>query len=205
MRTFPDVQMRKLLAAAAETGGALDQEDYARALEKAQALAASTRRYGWRPCWLSWVQAVSHDMTGNLEAAFDHIERAMEMDPFNPLAQQSYDIIAGKARDRLARADAKDDEVPVLYRLLQRADEADVPSHLAMARHLAATGRALEAEALLAAVTLTAPASRDAWRERARVARQLGRDTVAAECEAEAQVRGRDDVPFGLPSGGGES
>lgn len=184
---------------------AMNEQDFALALEKSELLERQLRRFGLESGWLTWSMAVIHDMLGHLELAFDQIGKAVTMDPFNPTVQRSHDIIAGKVRARLASADPKDEVIPRLYRQLQQSGDVDVSCHLVMARHLAVTEQAVKAAALLEAVTLTAPASVDAWRARAVVARQLGKDQEAAECEAEAMARGSSLVPFGLRVQGGRS
>ncbi len=107
--------------------------------------------------------------------AFEAVSEAIKADPMNPACQGSFDLIANRIRAALAdpgRA-LDDPSTPRLYELLQGAGEADVPSHLAMARHLAHAGKNDEAMAILEAVTLLSPISRDAWAQRAALARAV--------------------------------
>lgn len=89
---------------------------------------------------------------------------------------------------------------PRLYALLLRTGEADVPCHLAMARHLADSGKHEEALRLLDAVTLLAPASRDAWLARAAFERARGDEAAAASCEVQAAALAAADVPVVAPA-----
>ena len=72
-----------------------------------------------------------------------------------------------------------------------------------MARHLAQAGKASEAMRVLDAVTLLAPVSRDGWVQKAGLARSLGQDDLAAECEAQAMALATAQVPFGIPAPAG--
>lgn len=80
-----------------------------------------------------------------------------------------------------------------------------MPSHLAMARHLAHTGKAVDAMRILDAVTLLAPVSKDAWDAKATLARTMGEAGLAARCEAEAGAVAVAPVPFGVPAPRGVS
>ncbi len=66
------------------------------------------------------------------------------------------------------------------------AGEADVPSHLAMARYLAHAGKNEQAMAILDAVTVLSPISCDAWAQRAVMARGVGNEPLAADSGAPA-------------------
>jgi hypothetical protein len=135
--------------------------------------------------------------------AFTTISESIAKDPLNPAAQRSFDIIAGHIREALANPErpADDPSTPRLYRLLLEAGEADVASHLAMARHLAHAGDREAAMRLVDAVTLLAPASRDAWVQKAGLAHSMGDEATARECEAQAAALETSHVPFGIPAG----
>jgi hypothetical protein len=72
-----------------------------------------------------------------------------------------------------------------------------------MARHLAATNRPRDALRILDAVTLLSPVSRDAWLQKASVARALGDAELVLRCEAEAAAIEGADIPFGVPAAPG--
>jgi hypothetical protein len=128
--------------------------------------------------------------------------RIRDADPMNPACQHSFDVIANRLRTALADPERApdDDSTPRLYALLQAAGEADVTSHLAMARHLAHRGKHAAAMELLDAVTLLSPVSRDAWLQKASLARVLGDETLAVSCETQAAAISASDVPFGVPA-----
>jgi hypothetical protein len=96
--------------------------------------------------------------------------------------------------------DAADESTPRLYELLLGAGEADVPSHLAMARWLIAAGRRDEARRILEAVTLLAPASRDAWLAKGALALASGDEEEAVRCDAQASALSSTAVPFAIPA-----
>jgi len=166
---------------------------------------ARARKLGLDSAYLVWGVAVSSDCLGELDVAFTTISEAIAKDPFNPAAQHSFGVVAGRIRDSLAgpARPADDPSTPGLYRLLLEAGEADVASHLAMARHLAHAGEREAAMHLLDAVTLLAPVSRDAWFQKASLARAAGLLPLAQACEAQATALGTTNVPFGVPTTGG--
>jgi hypothetical protein len=69
-----------------------------------------------------------------------------------------------------------------------------------MARWLAAAGKRDEARRILEAVTLLAPASRDAWLARGALARVMGDAAEAVRCEAQASALSSTPVPFAIPA-----
>lgn len=205
MRTFPDFRMRQLTLDGHRAQELLDQSQYREARELFTEVRARARKLGMASAYLDWGVAIASDYLGEFEMAFDSIRESVGKDPFNPAAQHSFDIIAGHIRAALAdTARAADDaSTPRLYHLLLAAGEADVSCHVAMAHHLEHAGKADEALRLLDAVTLLAPASRDAWLRKATVARALGNEPLAAECEGQAAALAMADVPFGIPAPGG--
>jgi len=202
MRTFPDLRMRQLTQDAGRAQGLLDQSQHREARELFTEVRARARKLGLDSAYLDWGVAVCSDYLGELEMAFDSIRESVAKDPFNPAAQHSFEIIAGHIRAALVDAGraADDASTPRLYQLLLAAGEADVSCHVAMARYLAHAGKADEAMRLLDAVTLLAPASRDAWLQKAALARALGNESLAAECEGQAAALATADVPFGIPA-----
>jgi tetratricopeptide (TPR) repeat protein len=201
MRTFPDLRMRQLTHDAERAQELLDQNQHREARDLFGEVRARAKRLGLASAHLDWGFAVASDYLGETEMAFEGIREAVTKDPFNPMVQRSFDIIAGRLRAALADAARapEDASTPRLYRLLLAAGEADVSCHVAMARHLAHAGDAREAMRLLDAVTLLAPASRDAWLQKAALARAAGDAALAAECDAQAAALATADVPFGIP------
>lgn len=202
MRTFPDLRIRELLFKSSHAQQLLDGGNYEEGRQAFVEVRALARRLGIASGFIDWGLAVACDQLGDLERAYEHIVDAVRHDPLHGGFQGSFNVIMNHLREALAdpARDGKDGSTARLYGLLVAAGEADVPSHLAMARHLAATDRGEEALKLLDAVTLLAPASRDAWLQKASVARALGNATLAASCDAEAAAAAQGDAPFGIPA-----
>lgn len=205
LRTFPDIRMRQLVRDGQRAQQLLDQSQYQEARAIFTATRARARKLGLDSAYLTWGVALCTDLMGEPEVAFPLIQESATLDPFNPALQQSFDAIAWRLRNALADADraVDDPSTPRLYRLLLEAGEADVASHVAMARHLAHAGKPDEALALLDAVTRLAPVSRDAWLAKAAVARTLRNDALAAECDAQAGALATGTVAFGIPAPAG--
>lgn len=205
MRTFPDLRMRSIVSGAQRAQDLLDRGEHREARDAFTEVRARAGRLGLDSAYLAWGVAVTSDYLGELEVAFTTISESIAKDPLNPAAQRSFDIIAGHIREALAApARAPDDpSTPRLYQLLLEAGEADVASHLAMARHLAHAGDGEAAMRIVEAVTLLAPASRDGWVQKAVLARAGGDEALARECEAQAGALATASVPFGIPAAGG--
>ncbi|MCA2976946.1 MAG: hypothetical protein INH41_05365 [Myxococcaceae bacterium] len=203
MKTYVDERMRAVLTIAQRASSEFEAGDTARALRSFTELSQRLGALHLTSGWAEWGRAACLDTQGALLMAFDAIQSALRLDPLSPSAVRSFELIAQRLRDALASAAPDDPAVARLYELLRGAGEADVASHLAMVRHLCATGALERAEALAATVTTLSPASRDAWRARAEVARRRNDPTAAAAFEAEALARELDDVPFapGAPTG----
>lgn len=171
------------------------------ALEIYRGLFGEARQAGLDSAHLHWACAVAADYAGELEMAFEQITTAIAKDPLAPPFRHSFDLIARHLRAALAdpERDADDPSTPRLYALLQRADEADVGAHLAMVRFHLAKGHAAEARALLDAVTLLHPASREAWELLGRVAREAGDVEAAERARVEAAALGEGALPFAIP------
>lgn len=202
MRTFPDVRMRSYVADSNRVSELLDGGQHADAKALALDLRERARKIGLESGYVSWALAVACDYLGELEMAFTTIVEAVRLDPLNPACQRSFELIAHHLRTALADPEraAGDPSTPRLYDLLVGAGEADVPSHLAMARWLAHGGRTGDALRLLDAVTLLAPISRDAWEAKAAIARAAGDAELGARCDAEAAAIGLAPLPFGIPA-----
>ena len=202
MRTYPDIRMRGLHKAFKTASEASDEGRHDDAFEGFVQLQQRLEALGLESGHVLHSMAIQADHLGQLAEAFDLMIKALRKDPFAPNAQHSFEVIVHRIRTWLRDAEPADEAIPRLYDLLARTSDADVDSHLVMARHFVQTDRLDRAAELLAAVTLTAPASRDAWLERARVAKLRGEALAAAEYEAQAAVRGMDDVAYGVPERG---
>ncbi len=205
MRTFPDIRMRALLGQANVANKKLADREHESALVDLRALEGRLTQLGLHSSWVKWALAVSLDMTSEPIAAFDKIGEALVSDPLNPANHQSYEIIVNRLRAIIADATEGDPQIAAIYARLQREDECDVATHVCWAGYLAFTRKLDEAAKVLAAVTLLAPASIDAWRARAAVEAARGRATEAAECQAQLSVLQRQPVALGIMSVGGES
>ena len=204
MRTFPDIRMRSIVAGAQRAQEHLDRGEHQEARDAFVEVRARACKLGLDSAYLAWGVAVASDYLKELDVAFTTIWESIAKDPLNPAAQHSFDIIAGHIREALADASRAPDDpsTPRLYHLLLEAGEADVACHLAMARHLAHAGDREAAARIVEAVTLLAPASRDAWLQKAALAQAAGDEALARECEAQAAALATSQVPFGIPPAG---
>jgi hypothetical protein len=207
MRTFPDFRMRSLVDEAHSAQQLLDQNQHAEARARFTSVRARAQKLGLDSAYLAWGAAVCADLMGEPEVAFVMIQESVALDPFNPAGQGSFNAIAWRLRNALAEPGRAFDDpsTPRLYQLLLEAGEADVPCHVAMARHLAHAGKLGEAMSLLDAVTKLAPVSRDAWIAKGAVARAAGDEALATECAAQVAGLAATPVPFGIPPPAGAS
>ena len=136
-----------------------------------------------------------------LESGFVLWNLAIVADPLAQPFQNSFDIVVKRIRAALAdEARAVDDPAtPRLYDILASAGEADVMSHVAMARWCVAGGDLPRAAKLSEALVTLYPGDPDSWRCKADVARANGDVGTADECMAEAAVRGGAPEPFAVP------
>lgn len=206
MRTFPDLRMRQLMWEARKAQKHVDEGEHHEGRDAFLSLRARARKLGIESAYLCWGLAVAYDNLGELEMAFHEITAAVNLDPLNGSFTHSFEVIAQRIRAALADEERSldDPSTPKLYDLLVAAGEADVPCHLAMARHRAHAGAHLEAMKLLDAVTLLSPVSRDAWLLKAAVSRAMGDLEAANHFEAEASAISAAPIPFGIPARVGE-
>jgi hypothetical protein len=150
---------------------------------------------------LFWHAAVANDYAGNWEAAFEHITRALDLDPLSEPFRTSFGIITNRIRGALTQADraVDDPSTPKLYELLLRAGEADVACHAVMARYAAATGDLAKAKAIADAAALLFPASPEAWKVKSEVAAKAGDTATVQACAVELAALGDPMVPFAVP------
>jgi len=179
----------------------LEAKEPALAEALAKEVLEACGRAGIRSGHLHWVLAVAHDHQGELEPAFEQIEQAVVLDPLEPAYRKSFDIIRRRVGEALGDADREESDPSTarLYRLLLRHGVAPVTAHLAMVRHLTATGALAEARKLASAVTLLHPTEAPAWRALAIVARLAGDEATAADADAQAVAAAPDERPFGVP------
>ncbi len=202
MRTFPDLRIRDAVWEAQRASRLLDDRQWAEARDAFGALRSRAAKLGLDSAYLAWGLAVALDNLGETEMAFEAVSDAIRKDPMNPACHHSFDVIANRLRAALTDPSRAPDDpsTPRIYALLQHAGEADVPCHLAMARHLAHAGQHEAAMRLLDSVTLLSPVSRDAWLQKAALARTLGDEALGASCDAQAAAIAASDVPFGVPA-----
>ncbi len=205
MRSYPDIRMRALVGQATAANKKLVERDHESALIDLRALEGRLAQLGLQSSWVKWALAVSLDVTGEPLAAFEKIGEALVIDPLNPSNHQSYEAIVNRLRAMLADATEGDPQIAEVYARLQRENECDVATHVCWAGYLAFTRKFDEAAKVLAAVTLLAPASVDAWRARAAVEAARGHATEAAECQAQLTVLQRQPIALGIMCVGGES
>lgn len=200
MRTFPDARIRTLIAGVNEATHLISTGEHARAREVLDDVRARAAKAGIESGFVYWNTAVCQEALGDIEAAFATICRAARLDPLAQPVQGTFDSIAWRMRYSVAdpgRAPG-DPAVARMYQALMAAGECDVSSHVAMARHLSATGEHERAMRILDAVTLLACVSQDAWLAKASVARAMGKPELGAESEAQAAAIAEQDVPFAM-------
>ena len=173
----------------------------AEALKIYQGVLEKARGMGLESGFVLWNLAIVADNLGELELAFDYVHRALATDPLAQPFRNSFDIVVKRIRAALAdEARAVDDPAtPRLYDILASAGEADVMSHVAMARWCVAGGDLPRAAKLSEALVTLYPGDPDSWRCKADVARASGDAGTADECMAEAAVRGGMPEPFAVP------
>ena len=171
------------------------------ALKIYQGVLEKARAMGLESGFVLWNLAIVADNLGELELAFDYVRRALATDPLAQPFQNSFDIVVKRIRTALAdESRAVDDPAtPRLYDILACAGEADVASHVAMARWCVAGGDLARAGKLADALVTLYPGDPASWRCKADVARATGDAGTADECMAEAAVRGGMPEPFAVP------
>ncbi|MCM2332953.1 MAG: hypothetical protein NDI82_03290 [Anaeromyxobacteraceae bacterium] len=200
MRTFPDLRFRELLSLLTEAKNGLAEDGPGPTLDRVVVLRERAAALGVRSPHVAWMEATALELLDRHEEAYRAAVEAARLDPLSVTIQEQFARLAWARRHALAEPsrDPLDESTPRLYALLQETGESDVPCHLAMARHLEATGLGAEAARLVEAVLLVAPASKEAWLERSRLARASGDGAIVARCtEALERIRARS-VPFDL-------
>jgi tetratricopeptide (TPR) repeat protein len=198
---MPKKTTERLLAEMRRAYDLVQERRAGEAIELYRALLAEARQVGLDSAHLHWAFAVACDYSGDLEMAFEQLTLAIGKDPLAPPFRHSFELITGRIRAALAAPEraADDPSTPRLYALLQRADEADVGAHLAMARYHLATGKVEQARGLLDAVTLLHASSREAWEMKARVATAMGDPAAAEQARIEAAALGEGEPAFAIP------
>jgi tetratricopeptide (TPR) repeat protein len=181
----------------------MDGQDFDEARLLLLELRRDCQRQGVRTAQVPWMLAIVGDYTRDADMAVQFIQEALQTDPLSVPVLRSFDIISGHLKGELTSAErpADAEDTPRLYALLQQLGEADVPCHLAMARHEAHAGQLAEALHRLEAVVLLAPFAREAWALKAEVAGKLGDAAAAQRAALEAAALGGDAPlrPFGVP------
>jgi predicted Zn-dependent protease len=179
----------------------MNERDYGAAKDAAAKAARGCASAGIQSAHAIWALAVANDCLGEVEVAFKLISEAAVMDPLDVNIEKSLSIIVARIRHILIdrNRDPADDSTPRLHALLVQGGMADELVHLAMARYLAAVGKAGEAMKFVEAVLLLSPTCRDAWVVKAELAKTLGLADEAVAAEAEASACDGGPVPlFGI-------
>lgn len=200
MRTFPDVRIRSLMNKVRKATNLVEKGEHAEAQTVLADVRAQAAKAGIESAFVVWNIAVCQQALGDLEAAFETVCEAARLDPLAHPIQSAFDSIAWGLRVSIVDPEPPVNDISIArrYSLLMAAGECDVTSHVAMARHMSALGEHDRAMRILDAVTLLACVSQDAWRAKATVARAMGNESLAAECEAQATAIAESDVPFGM-------
>jgi tetratricopeptide (TPR) repeat protein len=201
MKLFKNPQLDEVQQLISRAHTANEEGRLKEALELMQGALERCKRLGVNSAFVVYHLAVAADVAEEFEMAFNYIVQAIAEDPISRPFRHSFDIISGRIRTSLANpARGLDDpSTPRLYDLLVRTGEADVASHLVMARHLGAVGDLARALTLAAAVTTLNPTDRDAWLCRSQLAQKAGQAELATTCAAEAAALEGDPVPFAVP------
>jgi hypothetical protein len=196
-----DPRLQSLIAMTRGAMDALSEGNHEAAQGLLDKLDASAAALGITSAFLSQAKAMAARGAGATELAFEHIQTAVQFDCLDPSLQGHYEGITWMLRSVLADASLPPNaqQVERIYKALSRAGEADVPCHLTFARAHLFHDRLAEAAALVSAVNVLSPASVDAWRLRAVIARMQGDEAKASECEREAQLRADAAIPFAMP------
>jgi len=196
-----DPRLEKLANEMRRAYEASEAGDKAAALKTYQGVLEKVQGMGLTSGFLLWNLAIVADNLGELETAFDYVRRALATDPLAQPFLNSFDIVVKRIRAALAdeARPVDDPSTPRLYDILAGAGEADVSSHVAMARWCAAGRDLPRAEKLAEALVTLYPGEPLAWRCKADVARASGDAATADECLAEAAVRGGAPEPFAVP------
>jgi hypothetical protein len=200
MRTFPDVRMRELMSGVRRATSLMEKGEHAEALQVLTDVRARATPAGIDSAFVAWNVAQCQHALDDLEAAFESICQAARLDPLAQPIQSTFEAISWALRASMADPERAPTDIAIrrMYYALMLAGEADVTSHVAMAKHLSAAGEHRRALEILDAVTLLAGVSQDAWRAKGAVARAAGDDALAAECEAQVEAIAEQDVPFAM-------
>ena len=198
-----DKRTKHLLAGAKRGFDLLDERNPAEALKVFREVLVEAHKAGIESANLLWGVAVASDYTGELEMAFENVTAALALDPLAGPIHHSFDVITRRIREALAAPErvADDPSTPRLYAILVGAGEAEVESHVAMARYHLATGNVPAAGAIADAATLLYPASKVAWDAKAAVATARGDAEGAEFARIEGVAAGAASTPFTAPGG----
>lgn len=200
--TTGNPETKKLLRDLDEAKEALERGDHQGGREMFERIRVAAGRHGIRSGHVAWGLAIACDYLGDLEAAMQHINEALELDPLAVPVRRSFEVITRRIREELLRPSraADDESTPRLYEILVQAQATDDEAvHLIQARYLLTTGDLAAAQKLADAVVTIFPTSASAWTLRAELALAAGEHEAAALARAEAAALGHEPVPFSVP------
>lgn len=199
-------ELVRIMSVVQESRALMDRGEAGEARRRLAEARKSAEAIGIRSSCILCNLAVAADQLDEPEQAFILVSEAALLDPMDPQIETLFVRLAATARGVLADPTRKPDDAstPRLYELLSRAGETDVACHLALARFFLATEKPGDATKIVDALTLLAPASVDAWRFKAVVARARNDEALAQSCEKTAALKAQEPVPFGIPGVQGE-
>ncbi|SRR6266567_333452 len=157
------------------------KECFLQALGEANAMGISSAS-------VHWSLAVALDYGGEVDLAYEHASKAVELDPFAGPFRRSLTVIERRIFAFLGDRDRPDehDLVPRVYGALLARSAATLEAHVAMVRHLVAIGGAGSALGKAEALVSRFPGRPEAWAVKAHVLRHQGDEVGAAEAESQA-------------------
>ena len=179
-------EIRKLKAALDEARGVGQAGRHLEARTLLKQTHARARELGISSPELLWSLAVSCDYAGLPEEALGYIVEVLRLDPLSGSAAQSARIIAAHVREALAdpARDPSDPATAQSHAQLLELAEADAGTHVALARHWAATCGGTRAIEVLEAVLVLEPGNREAWQELSAVGHRAGRPDLVRKASA---------------------
>lgn len=192
---------KHLLAGVTRGYELVESRDPAEAMNVYRKVLAQAQNAGIVSAHLYWAYAVACDYAGELEMAFENVTAAITRDPLAMPFRNSFEVIVRRIREALCKPDRVTDDpsTPRLYALLVGSGEADVDSHVAMARYHLATGNVEASSAIADAAALFYPTERAVWDVKAAIADARGDAAAAEQARIEAAAAEAAATPFAIP------